>query len=66
MANARISLRLTEDVNERLRNLLWHTRGTVVQWVNDAVEKELAAQEKLNGGAYPQRAGELRIGRPVG
>lgn len=66
MANARISLRLTEDVNERLRNLLWHTRGTVVQWVNDAVEKELAVQERLNGGAYPQRAGELRIGRPVG
>lgn len=47
-----VSIRIDEDVIERLRNAVWHLgRGlTVTSVVEDAVAKAIRDLEKQNGG----------------
>ncbi len=47
-----VSIRIEEDLIERLRNAVWHLgRGlTVTSVVEDAVAKSLRDLEKQNGG----------------
>lgn len=57
-----VGIRVDEELMERLNNAIWHLgHGLSITSVTaEALERELAKLEKLNGGKpFPRRGGEL-------
>jgi hypothetical protein len=54
------------DLMERVRNCVYWTPGlTMADIAEEGIRHTLAAYEKKNGGAFPQRKANLKGGRPV-
>lgn len=66
-ASARkLSTELPEDLQERLRNAVYWSRGLTLQGViRSAIAAEVERLEKENGGPFPPRSGSLPPGRPM-
>ncbi|PYQ49443.1 MAG: hypothetical protein DMF59_13600 [Acidobacteria bacterium] len=64
--NARITLQLSAELVERLRNIVYWTPGiTLTAIVTEALRRCVEERETEHGGAFPKRAQQLRIGRPA-
>jgi hypothetical protein len=64
--NARITLQLSAELIERLRNVVYWTPGlTLTAVVTEALRRCVEERETEHGGAYPKREQQLRIGRPA-
>jgi hypothetical protein len=64
--NARITLQLSAELIERLRNVVYWTPGlTLTAIVTEALRRCVEEREAEHGGAYPKREQQLRIGRPA-
>jgi hypothetical protein len=61
----RITLVITEDLMERVRNAAFWTPGETLSGIGmRAVELEVERLEKLNGGRFASRTQAVRRGRP--
>lgn len=61
----RFTVRISGELQDRVRNACYWERETVTAFVERAFAAELERMEKERGEEYPQRAGELKAGRPV-
>ena len=62
----RFTSKLPTEVIERARNAVYWTPGlTLAGLTESALSAYLDALEKERGEAFPQRQGELKLGRPI-
>ena len=62
----RFTVRIAEELQERVRDAAYWERATVTAIVERALAAELERMEQARGEAYQPRTEELRPGRPVG
>lgn len=61
----RITLIITDDLMERVRNAAYWTPGETLSSIGArGVEKEIRRLEKVNGGPFAPRTQAVRRGRP--
>ena len=64
--SARLTLQLSAELIERLRNVVYWTPGlTLTAIVAEALRRCVEERETKHGGAFPKREQQLRIGRPA-
>ena len=62
----RLTVNLEPELIERARNAVYWTPGlTLAGLTREALVKALGRLEKANGGAFKERNGQLKAGRPV-
>ena len=62
----RITVQISEDVIERLKNAVYWTPGlTLAALAEEAFSKSVDALEEKNGSPFPKRKNELKTGRPL-
>ena len=62
----RFTVNLPPELIERARNTVFWTPGlTLAGLAEDALLKALGRLEKVNGGPFKERNGQLKAGRPV-
>ncbi|WP_133698580.1 hypothetical protein [Chromohalobacter marismortui] len=62
----RITVQLSSDLLNRLKNAVYWTPGmTLASAIDIAIEEKLFELEKDNHGAFEQRPEELKAGRPI-
>jgi hypothetical protein len=62
---ARMTVQISQDTIERVKNAVYWERLTVAQFVEEALEASLSKLEKRRGESYPKRKAELKPGRPL-
>lgn len=62
---ARMTVQISLDTIERLKDAVYWERLTVAQFVEEALEAALQKLEKRSGKPYPKRKSELKPGRPL-
>lgn len=62
---ARMTVQISQNTIERLKDAVYWERFTVAQFVEDALEAALQKIEKRRGKSYPKRKSELKPGRPL-
>ena len=61
-----ISLRLPDDLIERVKNAVYHLPGiTMCDFAEDAFSQALDQLERSRGEPFPKRSKELKKGRPI-
>lgn len=67
MTKKRITVEISEEVVERLKNAVFWTPGlTLAGVIEESLSVVLACLEEERGEPFPQRTTELKTGRPVG
>lgn len=61
----RITVQISKDTIERVKDCVYWNRLTVAQFVEEALEVALADAEKQNGKPFSKRRSELKPGRPT-
>ena len=62
----RITVQISEDVIERLKNAVYWTPGlTLAALAEEAFSKAVDALEEKNGSPFSKRKSELKTGRPL-
>jgi hypothetical protein len=61
----RLTIQISHDVIERVKNCVYWNRLTVTQFVEEALETALKEAEKQNGRPFLKRRSELKPGRPT-
>lgn len=62
----RITVQISEDVIERIKNAVYWTPGlTLASLAEEAFAKVVDALEKERGTPFPKRKEELKTGRPL-
>ena len=64
-AKERMTVQISKDTIERVKDCVYWNRLTVAQFVEEALEAALSESEKHNGKPYPKRRSELKPGRPT-
>ncbi len=64
-AKERMTVQISKDTIERVKDCVYWNRLTVAQFVEEALEAALSESEKQNGKPYPKRRSELKPGRPT-
>ena len=65
IAKERITVQISKDTIERVKDCVYWNRLTVAQFVEEALEVALREAEKENGKPFQKRRSELRPGRPT-
>lgn len=67
MAKRRYTIHVSTELFDRARNAAYWLPGVTVSGLVEAgVQREVERLEKLNGGPFKRRVGELVGGRPIG
>ncbi len=62
----RLTAKLPVEVIERARNAVYWTPGlTLASLTQSALEAYIDALEAERGEAFPQRQGQIKLGRPI-
>jgi hypothetical protein len=61
----RMTIQISKDTIERVKDCVYWNRLTVAQFVEDALEEALKVAEKENGKPFQKRRSELKPGRPT-
>ena len=62
----RITVQISEDVIERVKNAVYWTPGlTLASLAEEAFAKAVDQLEKKKASSFPQRKEELKTGRPI-
>lgn len=61
----RITVQISKDVIERVKDCVYWNRLTVAQFVEEALAAALQKAEKQNGKPFSKRRTELKPGRPI-
>jgi hypothetical protein len=61
----RMTVQISKDTIERLKDCVYWNRLTVAQFVEEALEESLKEAEKENGKPFQKRRSELKPGRPI-
>lgn len=61
----RITVQISKDTIERVKDCVYWNRLTVAQFVEEALEAALLVAEKENGKPFDRRRSELKPGRPT-
>lgn len=61
----RMTVQISKDVIERVKDCVYWNRLTVAQFVEEALEASLIEAEKKNGKPFDKRRSELKPGRPT-
>lgn len=64
-AKERMTVQISKDTIERVKDAVYWERLTVAQLVEDALEEALKKLEKQRGEPYQKRKAELKPGRPL-
>ena len=64
-AKERITVQISKDTIERVKDCVYWNRLTVAQFVEEALEAALKKAEKENGKSFQKRRSELKPGRPI-
>lgn len=64
-SRTRITVQISEEVIERVKDCVYWNRLTVAQFVEEALEAALKEAEKENGKPFAKRRSELKPGRPT-
>lgn len=61
----RMTVQISKDTIERVKDCVYWNRSTVAQFVEEALEAALKKAEKENGSPFDRRRSELKPGRPT-
>lgn len=61
----RMTVQISKDTIERVKDCVYWNRLTVAQFVEEALEAALVEAEKQNGKPFIKRRSELKPGRPT-
>lgn len=61
----RMTVQISKDTIERVKDCVYWNRLTVAQFVEEALETGLLVAEKQNGKSFERRRSELKPGRPL-
>ncbi len=61
----RMTVEISKDTIERVKDCVYWNRSTVAQFVEEALESALLEAEKQNGKPFDIRRSELKPGRPI-
>ena len=61
----RMTVQISKDTIERVKDCVYWNRLTVAQFVEEALEAALTVAESKNGKAFQKRRSELKPGRPT-
>jgi hypothetical protein len=61
----RMTVQISREVIEGLKDIVYWNRLTVAQFVEDALREAIIKAENENGGTFKKRASKLRPGRPL-
>lgn len=64
-AKERITVQISKDTIERVKDCVYWNRLTVAQFVEEALEAALVLAEKGNGKPFEKRRSALKPGRPI-
>lgn len=64
-AKERMTVQISKDTIERVKDCVYWNRLTVAQFVEEALEAALKGAEKDNGRPFQKRRSELKPGRPT-
>ena len=65
LAKERMTVQISRDTIERVKDCVYWNRLTVAQFVEEALEAALKAAEKDNGRPFQKRRSELKPSRPT-
>lgn len=65
LTKERMTIQISKDIIERVKDCVYWNRLTVAQFVEDALEEALKVAEKENGKPFQKRISELKPGRPT-
>jgi predicted DNA binding CopG/RHH family protein len=61
----RMTVQISKDTIERVKNCVYWDRLTVAQFVEEALKAALSIAEAKNGKPFQKRRSELKPGRPI-
>jgi hypothetical protein len=61
----RMTVQLSKEIIERMRDVVYWERMTLAQFVEEAIDTALSRLEHHRGQPYPKRKDQLKRGRPM-
>jgi hypothetical protein len=61
----RITVQISSEVIEGVKDVVYWNRLTVAQFTEDALREAIKKAEKENGGSFKKRSANLKPGRPL-
>lgn len=64
-AKERITVQISSEVIEGVKDIVYWNRLTVAQFIEDALREAIKRAEKQNGAPFKKRSANLKPGRPM-